>query len=303
MSRARSATPPQLRKSRVHHDRHAPATARSAAGAWRAGAPSILAFLPDRIVRARVAEAARSSAASAIFVEAASDLLAQLRCGRAAAVIVACQDDAKRSTLPTVEAIRSGHPSVPVIAYVRPGHTETRHILTLGHLGVHELILEGVDDTGIALRAALQSAVRQCAATRVLDALRPHVSADALPFVRYCLERASCGPSVTDAADWLGVHRKTLVYRLRRSQLPPPSAIIGWCRLFLASDLLDDPRRSVASVALELDFPSTSALRGMLRRYTGLRPQDLRARGGLRVALAMFLDRLDRPTASIDTAP
>lgn len=255
----------------------------------------VLGLLFDRRVRARVAEAARGSASALVFFEGPEQLLAHLGRSRASVVIVDSTDSSKQPTLPTIEAIRSGYPSVPVIAYVRPGGTATRHILAMGELGVHELIFEGVDDTGIALRTALQSAVRQCAAVRVVDALRPHLTSDVLPFVRYCLDRVSRDPSVTDAADYLGVHRKTLVYRLRRSGLPPPRAVIGWCKLFLAAQLLEDPRRSVASVALELDFASTSALRGMLRRYTGLRPQELRSRGGLEAALALFLDGV-RPT-------
>lgn len=297
MSGGSPSSPPLDAPARATRRASTSATYRAARADGPSSGPPVLALLFDRLIRARMAEATRGGGGPALFFEEADELLAHLRRSRAAVVVVDGTDGAKQSTLPTIEAIRNGYPSLPVIAYVRAGRTETRHILAMGRLGVHELIFEGIDDVGLALRTALQSAVWQCAAVRVLTALRPHLSADVLPFVRYCLERVSQEPSVTDAAGYLGVHRKTLVYRLHRSALPPPGAMIGWCKLFLASQLLEDPRRSVTSVALELDFASTSALRGMLRRYTGLRPQDLRARGGLSVMLSLFLARI-RGTAT-----
>jgi AraC-like DNA-binding protein len=161
-------------------------------------------------------------------------------------------------------------------------------ILAMAHAGVHELIIQGFDDVGVALRTVAESAARQCAATRVLEALRRELPPVTVPFVQFCLERAWLTPTVTEAARYLGVHRKTLLYRLRRTMLPPPHAIIGWCRLFVAAHMLEDPQRSVAQIALALDFSSSAALRGMLRRYTGLRPQQIRECGGLDVVLSSF---------------
>ena len=50
--------------------------------------------------------------------------------------------------------------------------------------------------------------------------------------------------------------------------------------LSLTAHRLEDPGRTTEHGAIEMGFPSGSAFRNMLRRYTGLSPQDLRERGG-----------------------
>lgn len=249
------------------------------------------ALLLDRVARARVVDALRPHATVA-FVDNVSALLERVASGPVSFVIVEIRDRNGCPTLPAVQAIRAGYPSIPIVAYTLPGSMVSSDILAMAHAGVHELIIQGFDDGGVALRTVAESAARRCAATRVLDALRQDLPPEVVPFVQFCLERAWPTPTVTDAARYLGVHRKTLIYRLHRWKLPPPHAIIGWCRLFLAAHMLEDPHRSVAQIALALDFSSGAALRGMLRRYTGLRPQQIRERGGLPVVTSSFLQFL-----------
>jgi AraC-like DNA-binding protein len=109
-----------------------------------------------------------------------------------------------------------------------------------------------------------------------------------VPFLRYCLEHARRDLSVEEVAAAMGVHRKTLVDRLRAARLPPPRAMIGWCRLLMAARMLDDPARTVEQVALKLDFPSGAALRNMFKRYTGLRTAEVRENGGVRCLVHAF---------------
>ncbi len=246
-----------------------------------------VALLLDRVTRARVIEALRPHT-TVVFVETSADLLACVRGVPISLVILEFRDRGGSQTLPAVQSIRRGFPSIPIVAYTTPGRTPSSDILAMAHAGVHELIMQGFDDVGIALRTVVESAARRCAATRVISALESDLPEGTIPFVQFCLERAWRPPTVTEAAAYLGVHRKTLVYRFRRTRLPPPSAMISWCRLFVAGHLLEDPRRSVAHVALALDFSSSAALRGMLRRYTGLRSQEIREHGGLESILAAF---------------
>jgi len=262
-------------------------TQRSAKGSQRPSSAPAAALLVDRVARARVLEALRTSG-GVVFPETDADLLELVKSRLISLVILECRDRTGRSTLPVVEQIRRGYPSVPIVAYASLGGTASSDILAMAHAGIHELIIQNFDDVGAALRTVAASAARQCAAARVLVALRPDLPASTISFVQFCLERAPISPSVNDAARYLGIHRKTLVYRLRRARLPPPRRMIGWCRLFLAAHLLEDPHRSVAHVALALDFASSAALRGMLRRYTGLRPRQIRDRGGLDAVVDAF---------------
>jgi methylphosphotriester-DNA--protein-cysteine methyltransferase len=74
--------------------------------------------------------------------------------------------------------------------------------------------------------------------------------------------------------------------------LPPPSELLVWCRLLLVSHLLATTVRTVESVAMELEFPSDTALRNTIKRYTGMRASEVRERGGLVCMLQAFRDRL-----------
>ena len=56
------------------------------------------------------------------------------------------------------------------------------------------------------------------------------------------------------------------------------------CRYLVAAD----GGRSYIRQALQLDFPSDTALRNMIKRYTGLRASEIRARGGMRAILDAF---------------
>ena len=73
----------------------------------------------------------------------------------------------------------------------------------------------------------------------------PLVPATIVPFLRYCLEHARRNITVEEVAAAMGVHRKTLVDRLKAAHLPSPRAMIGWCRLLMAARLLDDPGRTI----------------------------------------------------------
>jgi transcriptional regulator GlxA family with amidase domain len=93
---------------------------------------------------------------------------------------------------------------------------------------------------------------------------------------------------VADLANALGYHRKTLVNHCTQARVPPPQELMAWCRLTVAAGLLQTTPRTIESVALGLDFPSDTALRNMMKRYTGLRASEVRAAGGMRAVIAAF---------------
>ncbi|MDQ3811804.1 MAG: helix-turn-helix domain-containing protein [Chloroflexota bacterium] len=231
------------------------------------------------------------------FYERPADLAAAVGAGGVTAVLIEPRDGRGYSTAQLVESLRTGFPGVAVIAYCDHRHDSSGDILALARAGVNELAFRGTDDVRLALTAALTSAEHQSTAELVLRELAPAVPASVRPLVAYCLEHAGTRLSVARVAAEFGVHRKTLVNRLDQAGLPTPIALIGWCRLLVAARLLDDPGRSVEQVALSLDFPSGTALRNMLKRYTGLNAREVRENGGLRCLIRMFQQTLARPRA------
>ena len=90
----------------------------------------------------------------------------------------------------------------------------------------------------------------------------------------------------------LGVHRKTLANHCRAEGFAPPGTVVAWCLILLTTALLATPGITVERIAMQLNFPSGTALRNMLKRHTGLRPIDLRTPTALVEMCVRFL-RID----------
>jgi AraC-like DNA-binding protein len=252
---------------------------------------AVVAVLPDATLRARLAGALRGRGAAVRFCATADEARAALACGEARALVVGACDAEGRPTAPLVERACRDHPDVTVIAYcalARGDPAASAALVALVRAGAHAAVMRDVDDDPHALRAALRVAEQACAAQRVLDAVASALPAGVRPLVALYLRADERPPGVGEAARALGVHRRTLVNRMRAAGCPAPRALRTWCRVFVAARLLEEPGRTVESVALQLDFDSPSGLRNTLRRYTGRAPAALRAAGGLRCALAAF---------------
>jgi hypothetical protein len=68
----------------------------------------------------------------------------------------------------------------------------------------------------------------------------------------------------------------------------------AWCRLLLVTRLLEEPGRTVESIALQLDYPSASALRNQVRRFLGMTLSEAAAQGGFAFALERFARAMGR---------
>jgi AraC-like DNA-binding protein len=247
----------------------------------------VVALVIGNKCRARV-RGALTGRADVRFCDLRAELLPLACAAHASAVLLEPRDRLGEDTSAAVSALRAGMPSVPVIAYIADDTVSSGDILALARAGVHDLVRSGFDDVGFALGAALASATAACATTAARDELERVVAPDAWPFVSYCLTRAHGPISVGAAAVALGLDRRTLVRRLERAALPPPRRIAGWCRVIAAARLLDEPIYTLEQAALRLEFPSGTALRNMLMRYTGLRPREIRENGGARCVLHLF---------------
>jgi AraC-like DNA-binding protein len=260
----------------------------------------LLALITGRLERLRIATAVRGHA-RVQFVGTTSELLAHLGDSRSlpTGLVVEPRDADGRPTAPIVRQLAAAHPALPIVAYCHAGYEHSREILELGVAGAHELLFHGIDDSGVALRGVLASATHACAATQVMRAIASDVPAVLQPLFEFCLAYPERATSVQAVAHVLGVHRKTLVNYCTQASLPPPGAILAWCRLLLVGHFLETPSRTVEGIALRVEFASATALRNMLRRYTGLRPQQVRERGGLRCVVDAFrrslAEKRDRP--------
>lgn len=262
---------------------------------------AVVALLTDVALRLRLADALKGWSAPVECVAQARDVRARLAAGDVRVLVVGPRDASERPAAPLVADVRHDHPSVTVVAYCASSAGSSDDIVALIRAGAHALVVRGVDDERHAFRAALRGAEQRCTATLVFDRIRDQLPPAVAPLVALYLRADGVPPSVAEAAELLGVHRKTLVNRLAAAGCPTPRALRTWCRLFVASRLLEEPGRTVESIALQLEFDSTTGLRNALKRYTGQGAGAVRAAGGLAHVLAHFnaACAADRPRAGL----
>jgi AraC-like DNA-binding protein len=251
----------------------------------------LAAFVRDTESRVRVCDAIGRRMRVA-FYERGECLVAALAEEQPRAVLLELRDERGSELAPLIGRIRQRAPASPIVIYCWLGPSVAGDILELARAGVNGLVLRGYDDVGVVLQHALERAEDDGVARNVVKAVEPLVRRRGRIILEYCVRHARDGLTVRRVAGVHGVHRNTLVVQLARAGLPPPRQVIAWSRLLVAAHLMEDPSRAVDGIALELDLASGSALRNMLRRYAGLRPSDVRARGGLACVLDAFKDTL-----------
>jgi AraC-like DNA-binding protein len=252
----------------------------------RSALPLLVALVLGQEERYRVSDAVRGRS-DVVFVDSVADLTRYLSTERrpVGTVLTEATDREGQSVENTVRELRTRLPELVIVGYCRTGHEHSGAIRSLAAAGVHELIFRDIDDRGVALRTVLVSAAHACTADVVLNHLRPLIPQCLHGFVALSLRNPDKAHTVGDVARALGLNRKTLVNYCSRSMVPPPSEILAWCRLLLVAQYLSVTSRTVESIAMQLDFPSDTALRNMMKRYTGLRAQEVRAQGGLSCVL------------------
>jgi AraC-like DNA-binding protein len=169
-------------------------------------------------------------------------------------------------------------------------------LLRVARAGVHAVLFEEDRRFPLLVRSALTAAVTRHRGDRVWGAIAPDTPPRVRPLVAYGLKNSHQHLSVDVAARALGLHRKTLAERCAVAGAPPPQQVLGWCRLLAAAILLEEDGRAVDHVAFELGFASGAAFRNMLKRYTGLNPGELRARGTVTELARQFRTAMTPPS-------
>lgn len=255
----------------------------------------VFALVLGKTERARLMAALRGQYALQ-FADRGYELLALVKGEQSsvAGVMLEMRDADGRSTCDIVTQIALSELSPPVLAYCRAGGEHTGEIRKFVLAGVRELVFEGVDDMGVALRSVLSSAQQAQVGERVANTLLTALPPILGPFVRYVTAHPET-QRVIDVANALGYNRKTLVNHCAQAAAPPPQELLAWCRLAVVAELLCTTPRTIESIGLQLDFPSDTALRNMMKRYTGLRASDVRVRGGMRCVMdALAIDLVIR---------
>ena len=256
--------------------------------------PRIIGYVASQKERARITGALRGWAL-VLWAGSLGDLpdIVQSADAPSAAAIVAPRDPLGNDGPTVIRRLAALAPDLPVIAHCHTGGQHAGDIRRMAEAGAHEFLFVGVDDSAAGVRSVVASAQRACAADRVGELVRPLLPERSGEIATACLAHPVRGRTVAGLAALLGVHRKTLLNQCARDGGPAPAELIGWCRLMLAAHLLATTGQTVESVALELHYPSATALRNAMKRYTGLRAGEVMRDGGLSRVVRAFRRRLE----------
>jgi AraC-like DNA-binding protein len=208
-----------------------------------------------------------------------TDALVALARGEPVVVLTPISDANDGDAIPVVEHAVHRAPWAAVVGMISRRRGRPEDFLRLARSGVHALLFDEDQETPLVVRRTLLEAATRCRSQTVWSDVAPLTPDRVRPLVAYGLRHGHESLTVDAAARALGLHRKTLAERCLLSRSLPPQLMLGWCRMMAAAVLLEDRGRLVDHIALELDFASGTAFRNQLKRYTGLAPNELRARG------------------------
>ncbi|MDB4905381.1 MAG: Helix-turn-helix, AraC protein [Gemmatimonadetes bacterium] len=267
------------------------------------GLPFLIALIRDRR-EAALFRGALGARGTIEFVESAAALesLAGQYLEDVGSLIIEPVDAQGTAVAPSLLRLRAAAATLPIVAWCEAGHEFSQTILALAQAGVDDLLFRHVDEPQAVLRLALQRAGHSRHSSEILDAILPHIPRPAWAIVEYAVKSATETLDLEAMARTMGVSRATLFRICRAQRIPPPRELIGWSRLLMVGARLRGTSRSVEQIAYDLAFPSPNALRALLTRYLGMRPQDLRAAGGLQPVVDAFVRELNHPSALAEDA-
>ncbi|HEY0931338.1 MAG TPA: helix-turn-helix domain-containing protein [Gemmatimonas sp.] len=203
--------------------------------------------------------------------------------------------------------LREAFPAHALVAWCDLRRIDTAQLLELARAGIQDIVREEQDELPHIFSRILATARQRSVASQIVTMLEDLVPRRIRPMLEHGLEHAGEHIDRDEFAAVFGMTRRTLHNRFLRAGLPSPRPFLTWCRLLVASALLEQPGHTLDSVAGVLDFPDGGSLGQYLRRYTGRNVTQLRDGGilrttvdALRAQLAELAEALRTGTAAPD---
>lgn len=244
----------------------------------------------DDDLRARVA-GVLTGADQLVRVPDWDALRASLRRSPATAISVV---DPSRDPEGELRVLLEEFPSATVLAVVPAGPAQGDTLRRLFGWGVADVIVRGREDTAPALARRLDG-VRARTVHRLLERALPRtVPSRSRALLAVAAETVAGGGLAPELAAALGVKERTVLRWCERADLPPPRRLLAWLRLLLAAEMLDDPGRTVSSIAEASGYASAVSLKAAFRQFVGMTPREARERGAFEVVATGFAGELFR---------
>lgn len=167
-----------------------------------------------------------------------------------------------------IGSVRARFRGVHVVGFGTLSPRLARDAVACAKAGLDQLLLDGYDDVGRALRRLLSA--ETCVEDIVLHEVASRVPAKLLRVVRHVLRRLPDNLNLTQVSRALGINSRTLQRSAAESGCCSPSNLIAAVRVLVALRLLLHDRTPMPMVLAKTGYSSMRALRSAMRRY-GLR--------------------------------
>lgn len=172
--------------------------------------------------------------------------------------------------------LRRQFPFVPMLGMYTAQGSDLGAVARLGSVGVQHVVTTDPPARPELIRALLSSGYKESVVNRVWRMASLMVADPVATVLRPAVRLAHSPVTLPQLAAEKRMHERSLRKYCENHGLPSPQWIIGWARTLVIAYYLEEPGRSVKSIAELLGFPSPALLANHLRRYTGRTASDLR---------------------------
>jgi AraC-like DNA-binding protein len=204
-----------------------------------------------------------------------------LRASTRAVVIATVPPSSLGHALEARLSLHHQFPFVPIVPLYVGGESDPAALHAMVQAGMRLILTDDLVETREAVERILLRASRRELSDEVWHRADLDVPAPAATLLRAALQLAHAPVSLSMLASGAQLHERTLRKYCAKHALPSPQWIIGWARCLLAAYYLEEPGRSIESVAALLHFGSAVHLTNHLKRYTGKPASLVRSAGPL----------------------
>jgi AraC-like DNA-binding protein len=179
-----------------------------------------------------------------------------------------------------IEEVHRQFPSLPIVIYTTLSNVSTRALLTLGKVGIENVVFNRFDDERRRFLDLLERVPGQSLSDHVLAAMSPELGRLPAPVIR-AIEQLFRSPArfhtAQDLAAAAGAQLRTLYRQLESAGIRSPRLLVAAARLLRVYALLRDPGRQIKEVARKVGYYSQYQLAQHMRALTGHTPRTVRA--------------------------